>query len=125
MAEIRQAILKNQADLGFVIDAQYAQGTVLQGRQPASNPIGEDCVHWNGEDQPHGGPHTWSALNFELPLVSLHHAVNHSQPQTGAAALELGGEEGLQATPTRFFVHANSVVPHLDDELSLRGPVPI
>ena len=58
------------------------------------------------------------AFDFDCPLVALHHAVNHRQTETGAAALPLRRKERFQTTLARLFIHADSVVTHLENKMT-------
>ena len=49
------------------------------------------------------------ALDFQIGAVTLGDAVNHREPESGAARA-LGREEWLQAAPSRVLIHADALV---------------
>src|SRR5205085_3658208 len=51
----------------------------------------------HGEDETERGAFAQFALDLDVALVPLHHAVNHRQPKTGPA-LAFRGEERLETT---------------------------
>jgi len=70
----------------------------------------------DGEYQFHKGSFADFAFNLNIPLVSLHYAVNHGEPESGAP-LTFGGEEGFQAAFAGFFVHANAGILHFQNDI--------
>jgi hypothetical protein len=65
------------------------------------------------EDHAHGGALAGRAVDFEAGAVPLQHAVDRGEAQPRAAQ-SLGGEEGLDASPAGFLVHAHARVRDLD-----------
>ncbi len=53
------------------------------------------------------------ALDFEIGAVALGDAVDHRQPQAGAARA-LGGEERFETAAARVLVHAHARVLHFE-----------
>ena len=61
------------------------------------------------EDQAHESAAAHGTLDLELRAVTLHHAVDHGEPEA-RAALPLRGVEGLEASAPRLLVHADAGV---------------
>ena len=65
-----------------------------------------------GEYQPHRRALTDQAIDADLRAVPLHHAVDHREPQAGAA-LTLGREERFETAAARVVIHADAGVGDL------------
>src|SRR5438874_624439 len=69
-----------------------------------------------GKDDPHRRPRPELALDLELRAVTLHHAIDHGEPQA-RAPLAFGREEGLETAASDRLRHAHTRVADLDPHL--------
>ena len=74
-----------------------------------------------GERDGEGGTDGRRAAHIEGPAVGLDDRIAHAQPETGAHAGGLGGEERLEDVREDLRRHAGAGVGHIDDHS--RGPL--
>src|SRR5207247_2213920 len=67
------------------------------------------CRSRSQKQRAHRRAFPWLALDFNLRAVTLYHAIDHRQAQTGSS-LTFGSEKWLQAASLRFFIHPNTGV---------------
>ncbi len=91
----------------IVVDDEDRERTRGGGLVHDGLPRNRCCRQRRGERDPHGRAPMQHAVDLQLRAVSSHHAVDHGEAEA-SAALALGREEGLQATPARFLVHADA-----------------
>src|SRR6185369_8821018 len=97
----------------FVINAQDPERT----RRIVIDDEGADGIEFvDGEDEADGGAAADGAVDFNLAFVAFNDAVDHGEAEAGAT-FALGGEEGFQAAPTGFIVHAHAGVFDLEDDM--------
>ena len=81
-------------------------------REPGRSSAATEDDVWE-KNQSHGGAPADCAVDLEFGTVALDHAVDHGQPEPGAA-LAFRRIEGLEAAAARIFVHADAGVADLD-----------
>src|SRR5438105_322722 len=107
-------VLKRFEQERIVVHEQYAQAS---WRADARRRLLRVPEPRGGKDDAHRRARPELALDLELRAVSLHHAVDHGEPQA-RAPLAFGREEGLETAASDRLGHAHTRVADLD--LNLR-----
>ena len=78
----------------------------------------DDLPRLLGQEDAKRGALAGLRLDLEKPPVLLDDAVDHGQPETGAPAHLLGGEERLEDASARLVTHARAGVTHLEPDVA-------